>query len=80
MERNIGAGVNQATSYTIPNAPTTLGNPLVFAQINVATANLYIVMVTPTGPTTFTYYKRFWNGSSTLDASGETFNYIALWL
>lgn len=80
MGQNIGAGVAGAATYTIPGAPTTFGNPLVFASINVISSNLYMVMVSPSGPNTFGYQKRFYNGSGIYDASAESFNYVAYWL
>jgi hypothetical protein len=77
----IGAGVIPLTNYTIPGAPTTFGNPILFTTINAnMSGNLYCVMTNVTGPNTFQYWKRFWTGSATVDASVESFNYMAVWL
>ena len=70
-------------NYTIPNAPTGFGIPLIFSTINASmNGNIYIVMTNPTGPTTFQYYKRYLqSGDPTArDATAESFNFMAVWL
>ena len=81
IERAVGASVggNSTVSYTIPGAPTTYGNPIVIATINVVSTNMYMVMTSVTGVNTFDYIKRFYNGSSISGATNETFSYVAYW-
>ena len=82
LGRNIGAGAVGQQAYTIPGAPTTFGNPLVFAMLNSGTAafgnpnTIYGVMINITGANTFNY-KKVYNGGT---ADGESFNYMAIWL
>ena len=82
LGRNIGAGAVGQQSYTIPSAPTTFGNPLVFAMLNSGTAafgnpnTIYGVMINITGSNTFNY-KKVYNGGT---ADGESFNYMAIWI
>ena len=83
-------GLTNATSgtITITGAPTTAGNPIVFASINTAsTTDPYFINVNPTGANTFTYYKVFYNkttgttvSNAIVGATGEQFNYVAIWL
>ena len=81
IERNIGAGVSVATIYTIPGAPTTFGNPIVFGNINVVSNNIYSVNIDVKSANTFQYIKRFVaNGGAVAGANNESFNYIAIWL
>ena len=74
-------------TITISNAPTGAGAPIVFASLNATTSlNPYFINVVPTGTNTFNYFKTFYNtaagsvSSAIASASGETFNYIAIWL
>jgi hypothetical protein len=82
LGRNIGAGAVGQQAYTIPGAPTTFGNPLVFAMLNSGTAafgnpnTIYGVMINITGVNTFNY-KKVYNGGT---ADGESFNYMAIWI
>ena len=71
--RNIGAGVGGAFDYTIPGAPTGLGNPIIFAQMNANLSTQYIfsVSITVTGDNTFTYLKFLQTGSTTGGANAE---------
>ena len=81
--RNVGSISSATGTITITGAPTGAGNPIVFASINTAvTTNPYFVVVNPTASTTFTYSKSFYNTSLNViqPATGETFNYIAVWL
>lgn len=78
--RNVGGGLAGIQTFTIPNAPTGLGNCIVFANINVSTTNMYIIMVNPLNATQFSYCKRGWNGGGFFDATTETFNYVAYWI
>jgi len=81
MGSNIGAGLSGVQTFTIPSAPTTFGNPLVFTQANAGMSVGYIwsVSINVTGANTFQYWKRLQYGSTTTDF-GESFNYIAVWL
>jgi hypothetical protein len=79
----IGAGLGGDRTYTIPNAPTTFGNPIVVTSINVNSANavyVYSVNSSVLNATQFRYRKRRWNGSLFDDASTESINYVAYWL
>jgi len=78
--RNQGAGLGGIRTFTIPGAPTTLGTCIVFANINVSTTNMYIIMVNPLNATQFSYCKRGWNGGGFFDATSESFNYVAYWI
>jgi len=85
--RNVGSTSAASGSITIAGAPTGAGNPLVFASLNAnTTSNPYFLSVNPTGTNTFDYYKVFYNRSGTtfsnviVGATGETFNYVAIWL
>ena len=80
--RDIGAGVGGATSYTIPNAPTGFGLPIVFAQMNAGLSTQYIfsVSISVTDNDKFTYYKFLQTRSTTGGANAESFNYVAYWL
>ena len=87
MGRNVGSTSASSGTITIAGAPSAFGNPLVFASINATTtSNPYFINVNPTATNTFTYYKTFYNRSGTnfnnaiAGATGETFNYIAIWL
>jgi hypothetical protein len=87
MVRNAGSTSAASGTITIPGAPSAFGNPLVFASLNITTTNNpYFLNVNPTATNTFTYYKTFYNRSGTtfnnaiVGATGETFNYIAIWL
>jgi hypothetical protein len=87
MVRNAGSTSAASGTITIPGAPSAFGNPLVFASLNITTtSNPYFINVNPTNTNTFTYYKTFYNRSGTTfnnaiaGATGETFNYIAIWL
>ena len=79
----IGAGLGGDRTYTIPNAPTTFGNPIVVTSINVNSANavyVYSVNSSVISATQFRYRKRRWNGAVFDDASTESINYVAYWL
>jgi len=85
--RNVGSTSSTSGTITITGAPTTAGNPIVFTSLNISTAsNPYFLNVVPTGTNTFDYYKVFYNRAGTtfnnaiVGATGETFNYIAIWL
>jgi len=86
--RAVGSTSSTTGTITIAGAPTTAGNPIVFASINTATiTDPYFINVNPTGANTFTYYKVFYNKTSgttvanaIVGATGETFNYVAIWL
>ena len=85
--RNVGSTTAASGSITITGAPTGAGNPIVFASLNITTtSNPYFLTVNPTGTNTFDYYKTFYNRSGTTfsnvitGATGETFNYVAIWL
>ena len=78
--RNVGGGLGGIRTFTIPNAPNTYGDCIVFASINVSTTNMYIIMVNPLNGTQFSYCKRGWNGSGFFDATTESFNYVAYWI
>jgi len=85
--RNVGSTSAASGSITIAGAPTGAGNPIVFASLNAnTTSNPYFLSVNPTGTNTFDYYKVFYNRSGTtfsnviVGATGETFNYVAIWL
>ena len=85
--RNVGSTTAASGSITITGAPTGAGNPIVFASLNITTtSNPYFLTVNPTGTNTFDYYKTFYNRSGTtfsnaiVGATGETFNYVAIWL
>ena len=85
--RNVGSITAASGSITITGAPTGAGNPIVFTSLNISTAsNPYFLNVNPTGTNTFDYYKVFYNRSGTtfsnaiVGATGETFNYVAIWL
>jgi len=83
----VGSTSAATGTITITGAPTTAGNPIVFAALNASSTTLpYFIHTNATGTNTFTYYKVFYNtGASTIatsmpGATGETFNYIAIWL
>jgi len=85
--RNVGSTSAATGTITIAGAPTGAGNPLVFASLNATTtSNPYFLSVNPTGANTFDYYKTFYNRAGTtfnnaiVGATGETFNYVAIWL
>jgi len=78
--RNVGGGLGGIRTFDIPNAPTTFGTCNVFANINVSTTNMYIIMVNPLNATQFSYCKRGWNGGGFFDATSESFNYVAYWI
>jgi len=87
IERNVGSTSSASGTITIPGAPSGAGNPLVFTSLNITTtSNPYFLTVNPSGTNTFTYYKTFYNRAGTTfnnaiaGATGETFNYIAIWL
>jgi len=84
METGIGAGIGSViTTHTIPNAPSGMGNPIVIASINqTSTIAAYIVMIEPSGPTTFKYIKRQMNSTPLVlaAAQNESFSYVAYWL
>jgi hypothetical protein len=79
VERNVGSTTSATGTYTIPGAPTAAGNPIVFASINSANSNYWIV-VNPASATTFTYQKSYWTGSGFGGATNENFNYVAYYL
>ena len=86
--RAVGLTNTATGTITITGAPTTAGNPIVFASINTATTtDPYFINVNPTGANTFTYYKVFYNkttgttvSNAIVGATGEQFNYVAIWL
>jgi hypothetical protein len=85
--RDVGSISAATGTITIAGAPTGAGNPIVFASLNITTtSNPYFITVNPTSANTFQYYKTFYNRSGTtfnnviVGATGETFNYIAIWL
>ena len=85
--RNVGSTTGATGTITISGAPSGAGNPLVFASLNATTtSNPYFLTVQPTSTNTFDYYKTFYNRSGTtfnnaiVGATGETFNYVAIWL
>ena len=85
--RDVGSTSAATGTITIAGAPTGAGNPIVFASLNITTtSNPYFITVNPTGTNTFQYYKTFYNRSGTTfnnaiaGATGETFNYVAIWL
>ena len=79
VERNVGSTTSATGTYTIPGAPTEAGNPIVFASINSANSNYWIV-VNPASTTTFTYQKSYWTGTGFGGATNENFNYVAYYL
>ena len=76
---DVGSTTSATGTYTIPGAPTAAGNPIVFASINSANSNYWIV-VNPASATTFTYQKSYWTGSGFGGATNENFNYVAYYL
>lgn len=75
-----GAGLSGIQNYTIPGAPTTLGNPIIFTQMNAPMNGfIYSVQISVTGANSFQYWKRYQSGGSTNDASVENFFYMAIW-
>jgi hypothetical protein len=78
---NIGSGTSGVQSYTIPGAPTTLGNPIVFTQANaqMTTGYIWSVSIQITGVNTFQYWKRIQLGNATNNFT-ESFNYVAYWI
>jgi hypothetical protein len=79
--QNIGSGTSGVQSYTIPGAPTTLGNPTVFANANAQMTTGYIrsVSIQVTGTNSFQYWKRLQLGNSTGNFT-ESFNFVAYWI
>ena len=75
-----GAGLSGNQNFTIPGAPTTLGNPIVLTQMNAPMNGfIYSVSMNVTGPNTIIYRKLYQAGGSTFDASVENFFYMAIW-
>ena len=86
LKQLVGAGLTSGTE-TITGAPTGLGNPLIFTQINsdVSPNALFSIGVSVTTTGGFSWIKNFINyaGSSIIasgQASAQTFNYLAIWL
>jgi len=78
-----GAGLSGSNVVSIPGAPTTFGNPILFTSINVGQGNdinMYTVNAIVLNEFQFRYRKRRWNGAVLADASTESINYIAYWL
>jgi hypothetical protein len=80
-----GAGLSGSQLFSIPGAPTTLGTPIVFANINVDQTNdtgVYVVNTIVASTTQFRYRKRFISsgGGAVNDATSESINYVAYWL
>ena len=78
-----GAGLSGSNVVSIPGAPTTFGNPILFTSINVGQGNdvnMYTVNAIVLNEFQFRYRKRRWNGAALADASTESINYIAYWL
>ncbi len=82
IERNIGGNSSaNAVEHTIPGAPTTFGNPIIFATIDVISTNIYSVMITVSAVNKFSYIKKYTDGRNGVNqATVESFNYMAVWL
>ena len=75
-----GAGLGGIQAFTIPGAPTTLGNPIVFTQMNAPLNGfIYSVSMNVTGANSFQYWKQYQAGGTTNDATVEDFFYMAIW-
>jgi hypothetical protein len=78
-----GEGLIGSNVVSIPNAPTTFGNPILYTSINVGQGNdinMYTVNSIVINATQFRYRKRRWNGAILDDTASESINYIAYWL
>jgi hypothetical protein len=75
------AGGSGSGTVTIPGAPTSGSNPIVFAQVNVYnTTAPYSINLNPTSVSTFNWAKLYWIGTGFGNPTAEGFNYIAIWL
>jgi hypothetical protein len=75
------AGGSGSGTVSIPGAPTSGSNPIVFAQVIVNnTTTPYSININPTSVSTFNWAKLYWTGSGFANPTAEGFNYIAIWL
>jgi hypothetical protein len=75
------AGGSGTGTVSIPGAPTSGSNPIVFAQVNVNnTTTLYSINVNPISVSAFNWAKLYWTGTGFGNPTAEGFNYIAIWL
>ena len=75
------AGGSGSGTVSIPGAPTSGSNPIVFAQVNVNnTTTLYSINVNPISVSAFNWAKLYWTGTGFGNPTAEGFNYIAIWL
>jgi hypothetical protein len=75
------AGGSGNGTVSIPGAPTSGSNPIVFAQVNVSnTTTPYSINISPASVSTFNWAKLYWTGAGFANPTAEGFNYIAIWL
>jgi hypothetical protein len=75
------AGGSGSGTVSIPGAPTSGSNPIVFAQVNVSnTTTPYSINISPASVSTFNWAKLYWTGAGFANPTAEGFNYIAIWL
>jgi len=74
-------GGSGSGTVSIPGAPTTGSNPIVFAQVNVNnTTTPYSININPISVSAFNWAKLYWIGTGFGNPTAEGFNYIAIWL
>jgi hypothetical protein len=84
MQQSIGSGLSSTQTVTIPNAPTTMGNPIVFGILDNGSGNMTnvsILNINVTGVNTFRYRKRVYNvTTNAMQDDTEPISYVAYWL
>ena len=84
MQNSIGAGLSGVQTVTIPNAPSNMGLPIVFACFAFIDGgnltNLYYLNFDVLTYNTFRYRKRLLNGTTYSDISVEAISYVAYWM
>ena len=84
MQQSIGGGLSGVQTVTIPNAPSNMGLPIVFACFAFIDGgnltNLYYLNFDVLTYNTFRYRKRLLNGTTSSDLSVEAISYVAYWL
>ena len=84
MQNSIGAGLSGVQTVTIPNAPSNMGLPIVFACFAFIDGgnltNLYYLNYDVLTYNTFRYRKRLLNGTTYSDISVEAISYVAYWM